>query len=63
MNIKLHKHQWQDVLDSLQWIVDEAEKDPDLKQDPLYKIYFEIKAQSNDPNPIKDRFIEDIVVP
>ena len=63
MNIKLHKQQWQEILDSYQWIIDDAEKDPDLKQDPLYKIYFQIKAQSNDPNPIKDRFIEDIVVP
>ena len=63
MNIKLQEHQWQHILDSFQWIVDEAKKDPDLKQDPLYKIYFQIKAQLNDPNPIKDRFIEDIIVP
>ena len=35
MNIKLHKQQWQHILDSYQWIIDDAEKDPDLKQDPL----------------------------
>ncbi len=63
MNIKLHKQQWQDILDSYQWIIDEAQNDPDLKQDPLYKIYFQIKAQLNDPNHIKDKFIEDIIVP
>ena len=63
MNIKLHKQQWKEVLDSYQWIIDDAENDPDLKQDPLYKIYFQIKAQLNDPSPIEDKFIEDIVVP
>ncbi len=63
MNIKLHKQQWQEILDSYQWIIDDAENDPDVKEDPLYKIYFQIKAQLNDPNPIDDQFIEDIVVP
>ena len=63
MNIKLHKQQWKEVLDSYQWIIDDAENDPDVKEDPLYKIYFQIKAQLNDPNPIDDQFIEDIVVP
>lgn len=63
MNIKLHKQQWQEILDSYQWIIDDAENDPDVKEDPLYKIYFQIKAQLNDPNPIDDKFIEDIVVP
>tara|TARA_R100001082_G_scaffold26674_1_gene13279 strand:- start:203 stop:394 length:192 start_codon:yes stop_codon:yes gene_type:complete len=63
MNIKLHKEQWQEILDSYQWIIDDAENDPDVKEDPLYKIYFQIKAQLNDPNPIDDKFIEDIVLP
>jgi len=63
MNIKLHRQQWKEILDSYQWIIDEAENNPDLKNDPLYKIYFQIKAQLNDPNPIKDTFIEDIIVP
>ena len=63
MNIKLHKQQWQEILNSYQWIIDDAENDPDVKEDPLYKIYFQIKAQLNDPNPIDDQFIEDIVVP
>ena len=63
MNIKLHKQQWQEILDSYQWIIDDAENDPDVKEDPLYKIYFQIKAQLTDPNPIDDQFIEDIVVP
>ena len=63
MNIKLHKQQWQEILDSYQWIIDDAENDPDVKEDPLYKIYFQIKSQLNDPNPIDDQFIEDIVVP
>tara|TARA_R100000152_G_C6644073_1_gene87696 strand:+ start:436 stop:627 length:192 start_codon:yes stop_codon:yes gene_type:complete len=63
MKIKLQKQQWHDILDSYQWIIDEAEKDPHLKQDPLYKIYFQIKEQLNDPNPIEDKFIEDLIVP
>ena len=63
MNIKLHKQQWQEILDSYQWIIDDAENDPDVKEDPLYKIYFQIKAQLNDPNTIDDQYIEDIVVP
>lgn len=63
MNIKLHKQQWQEILDSYQWIIDDAENDPDVKEDPLYKIYFQIKAQLNDPNPIDDQFIEDLIVP
>tara|TARA_R100000458_G_C8227871_1_gene210409 strand:- start:891 stop:1079 length:189 start_codon:yes stop_codon:yes gene_type:complete len=62
MNIKLHKHQWQDILDSFQWIVDEAEKDPDLKEDPLYVIYFQIKAQLNDPCPLESKYVEDISI-
>lgn len=62
MNIKLHKHQWQDVLDSFQWIVEEAEKDSDLKKDPLYVIYFQIKAQLNDPCPLKNKYVEDIPI-
>ena len=63
MKIKLQKQQWYDILDSYQWIIDDAQKDPDLKQDPLYKIYFQIKEQLNDPNPIEDKLIEDIIVP
>jgi len=63
MKIKLQKQQWHDILDSYQWIIDEAQKDPDLKQDPLYKIYFQIKSQLNDPNPIEEKFIEDLLVP
>ncbi len=63
MKINLQKQQWHDILDSYQWIIDDAQKDPDLKQDPLYKIYFQIKEQLNDPNPIEDKFIEDIIVP
>ena len=63
MKIKLQKQQWHDILDSYQWIIDDAQKDPDLKQDPLYKIYFQIKEQLNDPNPIEDKLIEDIIVP
>ena len=63
MKIKLQKQQWHDILDSYQWIIDDAQKDPDLKQDPLYKIYFQIKSQLNDPNPIEEKFIEDLFVP
>ena len=63
MNIKLHKQQWQDIIDSYQWIIDEAKNDPAIKEDHLYKIYFQIKTQLNDPNPIEDKFIEDIIVP
>ena len=45
MNLKLTKQQVEDILDSYQWIVDESKDDPDLKDDPLYKIYHDIKAQ------------------
>ena len=45
MNLKLTKQQVEDILDSYQWIVDESKDDPDLMDDPLYKIYFDIKAQ------------------
>ena len=45
MNLKLTKQQVEDILDSYQWIVDESEDDPDLKDDPLFKIYHDIKAQ------------------
>ena len=31
MNIKLHKQQWQEILDSYQWIIDDAERNGLLK--------------------------------
>ena len=49
--LKFTNQQVEDILDSYQWIIDESSEDPDLKDDPLYKIYFDIKAQfTNDPS-------------
>ena len=58
MNLKLHKQQIQDILDSYQWIIDESEVDPDLKDDPLYNIYYAILDQLNDPNPEEIRYVK-----
>ena len=58
MNLKLHKQQIQDILDSYQWIIDESEVDPDLKDDPLYNIYYAILEQLNDPNPEEIRYVK-----
>ena len=44
----------EDILDSYQWIIDESSEDPDLKDDPLYKIYYSIKDQISTSQSLND---------
>ncbi len=52
--LKFTNQQVEDILDSYQWIIDESSEDPDLKDDPLYKIYYSIKDQISTSQSLND---------
>ena len=52
--LKFTNSEVEDILDSYQWIIDESSEDPDLKDDPLYQIYYSIKDQISTSQSLND---------